>query len=35
VEVDRRTLAELAVRDPNTFNAFVIQAKEALAKPKI
>ena len=35
VEVDRRTLAELAVRDPNTFNAFVIQAKEALARPKI
>lgn len=34
VEVDRRTLAELAVRDPNTFNAFIVQAKEALAKPK-
>ena len=31
VEVDRRTLAELAVYDKPCFDAFVNQAKEALA----
>jgi large subunit ribosomal protein L20 len=32
IEVDRRTLSELAIYDSVTFAAFIKQAKEALAK---
>lgn len=32
VDVDRRTLADLAVLDPTAFVAFVNQAKDALSK---
>ena len=34
VEVDRKVLADLAVRDPGTFATFVNQAKQALEKTK-
>jgi len=34
IEVDRRTLAELAVEDRNAFNRFIQQAKEALSSEK-
>ena len=34
IEVDRRTLADLAVQDHNAFMAFVNQAKEALNKAR-
>ena len=30
IELDRRALADLAVNDPNTFKAIVVQAKQAL-----
>ncbi len=30
IELDRKTLAEMAVNDPGTFDAVVAQAKEAL-----
>ncbi len=32
VELNRKTLADLAVRDPNVFEDLVAVAKEALAK---
>ncbi len=31
IEVDRRTLSELAVNDPVAFSAFVVKARESLA----